>query len=64
MLKVVYPVENAVASVKEETDKVAAKIMSEQVEDHQASQTLGEQWLKDTAKVGPSNMLSTVLYCM
>ena len=46
-----FPVESAVAAVREETERVAEKIMSEQVKDHQSSQTLGEQWMQDSAKV-------------
>lgn len=46
-----YPVESALASVREETEKVAEKILSEQVEDHKSSQSVGEQWMEDTSKV-------------
>ncbi len=46
-----YPVESAVASVREETERVAEKILSEQVKDHQSSQSIREQWMQDTSKV-------------
>ena len=39
------------AAVREETERAAEKIMSEQVKDHQSTQTLGEQWMQDSAKV-------------
>lgn len=50
-LQPLYPVESVVGSVRDETEKVAEKILSEQVKDHQNSQSIGEQWMQDTAKV-------------
>ncbi len=50
-LQPLYPVESVVESVREETDKMAEKILSEQIKDHQNSQSIGEQWMQDTAKV-------------
>lgn len=57
-----YPVESAVASVREETERVAEKILSEQVKDHQSSQSVREQWMQDTSKVVHLCLLARIVY--
>ncbi len=57
VLQPLYPVESVVDSVREETEKVAEKILSEQVKDHQNFQSIGEEWMQDTAKVTTTLLL-------